>query len=176
MKIIYGELSANDKSVRINGNVFLNNKRNPSDIRYLPQFKFIPKSLTLERIFDDFELSFKDFIIEFPEFRKYYRLNFSHLSGGEQRIIEIYTILVSKSKFCMLDEPFSHVMPIHAETIAKLIVKEKANKGIIITDHLYREILEISDSLYIISNGQTYLTKEIRDIERLGYAKVSMEQ
>lgn len=173
MKIIYGELVPNDKSIRINGNSIYNKYRNPNDIRYLPQGRFIPKSLTIKRIFDDFELDFLDFTNEFPEFEKFYKAKFKNLSGGEQRIIEIYSILASKTKFCMLDEPFSQVMPVHVESIKGLILREKKNKGIIITDHLYKYIIDICDNLYVINGGKTYLTKSLQDIEILGYAKIN---
>jgi len=171
MKIIFGELNTNNKSVRLNGEAYIGNKRSTDDLRYLPQYKFIPKSLSIKRIFEDFELDFMEFANEFPTFRRKLKKKFRALSVGEQRIIEIYLMLVSKSKFCMLDEPFSHVMPIHIETIKRLIVREKENKGIILTDHLYQNIIDISDSLYVISDGKTYLTKSVQDIETLGYMK-----
>lgn len=173
MKIIYGELVPNDKSVRIDGYSLPNRYRNPADIRYLPQSEFIPKSLTVKKIFKNFELDFLDFTNEFPEFKKCYNLKFISLSGGEQRILEIYSILASKTKFCMLDEPFSQVMPVHVEKIKGLILREKQNKGIIITDHLYQYIIDICDHLYVISSGKTHLTKSVQDIEMLGYARIS---
>ena len=73
----------------------------------------------------------------------------------------------------MLDEPFSQVMPVHVETIKGLILREKKNKGIIITDHLYKYIIDICDNLYVINGGKTYLTKSLQDIEILGYAKIN---
>jgi ABC-type lipopolysaccharide export system ATPase subunit len=173
MKIIYGELDPNDKSVRIDGRSLPNRYRNPADIRYLPQSEFIPKSLTVKKIFKNFELDFLDFTNEFPEFEKIYNSKFKSLSGGEQRILEIYSILASKTKFCMLDEPFSQVMPVHVEKIKGLILREKQNKGIIITDHLYQYIIDICDHLYVISNGKTHLTKSLQDIETLGYEKLA---
>jgi len=169
MKIIFGELNTNNKSVRLNGETYIDNKRSTDDLRYLPQYKFIPQSLSIKRIFEDFELDFMEFVHEFPSFRRKFKKKFRELSGGEQRIIEIYLMLVSKSKFCMLDEPFSHVMPVHIETIKRLIVREKEKKGIIVTDHLYQNIIDISDSLYVISDGKTYLTKSVQDLETLGY-------
>lgn len=173
MKILFGELLPNDKSIRINGTSLLTAYRSPKDIKYLPQNKFIPKALTVKRIFMDFELEFADLISNFPEFEKFYKSKFSNLSGGERRIIEIYIILVSQTKFCMLDEPFSQVTPIHLDSIKRLILREKENKGIIITDHMYKHIIEICDDLYVINNGKTYLTKSIEDIETLGYARIA---
>ena len=172
MKILFGELMPDNSSVRINGNSLVTSYRSPEDIRYLPQSRFIPSSLTIKRVFSDFELDFSDLVSYFPEFKKLYKSKMSNLSGGERRIIEIFSILVSRTKFCMLDEPFSQVMPIHADTIKRLILREKANKGILMTDHMYKYIIDICDDLYVISDGKTYLTKSIEDIETLGYASL----
>ncbi len=171
MKVIYGELVSFNKSVRLNGNSIYNKYRNPDDIRYLPQHRFIPGFLTIKRIFEDFQLDFSDFKNEFTEFGKLYKEKIRNLSGGERRIIEIYSILASKTNFCMLDEPFSHVMPVHREAIKNLILREKRDKGIIITDHLYKNIIEICDNLYMINNGKTYLTKSLKDLITLGYIR-----
>ena len=173
MKILFGELVPTDKSIRINGDSLFTSYRSPKDLRYLPQTEFIPKSMTIKRVFSDFNLDFNDLVLFFPELEKFHTSKLVNLSGGERRIIEIYTILASKTKFCMLDEPFSQIMPVHAETIMKLILREKANKGIIITDHMYKYIIDICDDLYIINDGKTYLTKSLEDIETLGYARIT---
>lgn len=169
LKILFGELIPNDKSIRINGICLMSSYRSPKDIRYLPQTEFIPNFLSIRRVFKDFNLNFKDFTSFFPEFKDLYNSKLTDLSGGERRIIEIYSILTSQTKFCMLDEPFSQIMPIHIEVIKKLITREKENKGIIITDHLYNHIIDISDNVYVLSDGKTYLTSCIEDLERLGY-------
>ena len=55
------------------------------------------------------------------------------------------------------------------ETLKRILQNEKRNKGIIITDHLYKHITDISDSLYVIANGKTYLAKGLCDMKMLGY-------
>lgn len=169
MNIIYGELDPNGKSVRLNGKALRKNGRKARDMKYLPQFRFVPGHLRVRRVLRHFALSFNDFSECFPTFEKHRRTRFAHLSGGEQRIVEIYVILCSKTKFCMLDEPFSQVMPVHVEALKELIEREKQEKGILITDHLYEDILEVSDNLYLIANGKTYLTHGEEDLEALGY-------
>lgn len=173
MNIIYGKLIPTEKSVRLNKKY--NSKRYFSEkiLTYLPQFNFIPKSLTIERVFTDYKIDFDGFLNYFPEFKKYYKTKIKQLSGGEQRIIEIYVILVSDTKFCMLDEPFSQVMPKHIDTIKRIIISEKKRKGIIITDHLFEHIIDICNEIYVINNGKTILTKSIDDIEKLGYARIN---
>lgn len=169
MNIIYGELKTNNKSIQLDGKAVFDVYRNPETLRYLPQFNFIPQNLKIKRIFKDFNINFSQFIEYFPEFEKYYNIRLQSLSGGENRIVEIYSILSSKTKFCMLDEPFSQVMPVHVDTIKSIINVEKKNKGIIITDHLYEHIIDICDEIYVITNGKTYMTKDRNDLIKLGY-------
>ncbi|OQX75747.1 MAG: hypothetical protein B6D64_11145 [Bacteroidetes bacterium 4484_276] len=173
MNIIYGKLKPLNGMVRINEQAFLGLYRKPSDIMYLPQFSFIPKSLTLKRIFKDYELDYFEFTDRFPEFKKYYKSRIGLLSGGERRIVEIYLIVSSNTKFCLLDEPFSHVMPLHIEKIKSLINEEKRNKGIVLTDHMYEHIIDICDEIYLIKDGKTHLTNSLEDIESLGYLRIS---
>lgn len=70
----------------------------------------------------------------------------------------------------MLDEPFTHLNPIQIEKAKELMLEEKKHKGLLITDHMYQHIIDVSDNLYVLSNGKTHLTKSIDEVERLGYA------
>ena len=91
------------------------------------------------------------------------------LSGGERRIAELYMILNSDAEFCVLDEPFSNIAPIYDEKIRAMIQEQKARKGIIITDHVYEEILRVADDLFLLSDGFTYQIHSRDDLVRLGY-------
>ena len=86
--------------------------------------------------------------------------------------MEIYVIVKSKSRFAMLDEPFTHLNPIQVEKVKELLVEEKLHKGLLVTDHMYRHIVDICDDLYVLADGKTHLTKSIADIETLGYARL----
>lgn len=55
MKIIYGSLKC-EKSVRFDSVVQYEAFSRPGLLLYLPQFKFITKTLSIKRIFKDFEL------------------------------------------------------------------------------------------------------------------------
>ncbi len=148
IRIMFGQLKAGYSSVRLNGKVLLNKTRQPENMMFLPQFNFIPSSLTIKRIFKDFKLSYSEFIHHFPEYSRYCNYRLKQLSSGERRIVEIYSILLSGSKFCLLDEPFSQVMPVHVETIKNLMNKQKVYKGILITDHLYGLVIIFEDISY----------------------------
>lgn len=169
MQIIYGRLKC-EKSVRFDNASQYEAFKRPDLLHYLPQFNFIPKALTVKRIFEDFELEYSSFERRFPEFQTRYKSSINSLSGGEHRLVELYVIVKSKSQFAMLDEPFTHLNPIQIEKVHDLLLEEKINKGLLITDHMFRHITQICDNLYVLTNGKTYLTKSIEEIETLGYA------
>jgi lipopolysaccharide export system ATP-binding protein len=79
------------------------------------------------------------------------------LSGGERRRCEIARTLASNPKFVLLDEPFAGIDPIAVEDIMHIIYKLK-NRGIgvLITDHNVHETLSITDSAYILIDGNIY--------------------
>lgn len=165
MNIIYGRLPAQSRSVRFDGEPLLAAWKQPERVRYAPQFNFVPGNHTLKRVFDDFNVNFERFGRFFPELSPFYHTRFKSLSGGHRRLAEIYVILCSGSEFIMLDEPFSHIMPAHVATLQQIIQEEKASKGILISDHLYREVGSISDRLYLLEDGHL---REIPDLAEAG--------
>ncbi len=170
LKIIFGSLDS-EKSVRFDKQSKNQPFKIPKLITYLPQFNFIPKQLILKRVFEDFELDYSIFETHFPEFSSKYLSYIGSLSGGELRLIELYMILKSNTQFALLDEPFTHLSPLQIEKAQELILEEKINKGILITDHLHQAVTDICDNLYVLSNGKTHLTKNLEELERLGYVK-----
>ena len=76
------------------------------------------------------------------------------LSGGERRRLEIARCLVSDPEIIMLDEPFAGIDPVTVQSIQS-IIRDLRQQGIaiLITDHAAREILQITDRTYVISDG-----------------------
>lgn len=172
MNIVYGTLPALSKSVRFDGQSVYHAFKRADLLTYLPQFNFIPGFLSIRRVFDDFDLDIADFNNHFPEFNMPSSTVMRELSGGQRRLIEVYVVLMSLSKFSMLDEPFSQLMPLHIERLKALLQVEKKRKGFLITDHLYQQVTDICDDLYLLANGKTHLVRDFSDIERLGYARL----
>lgn len=172
MNTLYGNLNPLCKSVRFDDITIFQPFKRPDLLTYLPQSNFIPSHLTLKRIFSDFKLGFSCFERIFPDFSTKFRTPIGRLSGGQRRLVEVYIIIKSNSQFSMLDEPFSHLMPLDIERISELLSIETSQKGFLITDHQFRYVTEISDNLYVLTGGKTHLTKNISDIERLGYARL----
>jgi lipopolysaccharide export system ATP-binding protein len=77
------------------------------------------------------------------------------LSGGEKRRLEIARCLVAEPKIIMLDEPFAGIDPVTVQSI-QVVIKELAATGIsiLITDHAAREILQVTDRTYVVSEGR----------------------
>lgn len=169
MQVMYGTLAC-EKSVRIDNTSLPEAFKRPELLAYLPQFNFIPKFLSLKRVLKDHSLEFGGFVDRFPEFENEYNTAIGNLSGGGQRLVELYVIARSRSRFALLDEPFTHLSPLQIEKAKQLLVEEKANKGFLVTDHMYKQVLDVSDNLYMLVNGKTHLVKTPADIEAFGYA------
>jgi ABC-type multidrug transport system ATPase subunit len=168
-RVVYGDLPARNKSVRFDSIALPKPFTRPEFIKYLPQFNFIPKFLSIRAVFQDADLNFSDFIDRFPEFRPMAKKNVSSLSGGQRRFLETYIIVKSKTQFVLLDEPFTHLMPLQIEKLLELLFEEKRSKGFIITDHLYGKIIQVADELYLLKDGKTHFLKTSDEIERFGY-------
>ncbi len=169
LNIIFGSLKPKYKLVRIDNKPILKPLFQTKLVAYLPQHNFIPKALKLKMVFAIFKVSWKDFINDFDSFSMYINSKFNKLSGGERRLIETYIILKKDSKIVLLDEPFSHLAPLHIEKIKAIISQEKQKKAIIITDHMYRQIIDVSDHIYFLKGGSSKLIKDLNELEDYKY-------
>ena len=89
------------------------------------------------------------------------------LSGGEKRRLEIARCLVSNPEIIMLDEPFAGIDPVTVQSIQG-IIGDLRDRGIsiLITAHAAREILQITDRTYVISEGQVLCSGTAEEIVR----------
>ena len=81
----------------------------------------------------------------------------------------MYMVLNSDAEFCILDEPFSNVAPKYVKMMQQLIQMHKATKGIIISDHMYEQVMDITDDLYLLRDGYTFPIKSREDLIHYGY-------
>ena len=89
------------------------------------------------------------------------------LSGGERRRTEIARALAVDPNFILLDEPFAGVDPIAVEDIQRIIFKlKRKNIGVLITDHHVHETLSITDSAYLLFDGQVLMSGSPEDLAR----------
>src|SRR4051795_4408293 len=82
----------------------------------------------------------------------------NRVSGGERRRLEIARSLVTEPKLILLDEPFAGIDPKTVAEIQDQIrnLVEVHNLGILLTDHQFRETLEVTDRCYVIREGQVF--------------------
>src|SRR6185312_11154461 len=86
------------------------------------------------------------------------------LSGGELRQLGMLMILYNRADFILLDEPFTHVTPIQADYFKTIIKKVSKGKGIIITDHQYDNVLDVSDRIILLTDGCTKPVASLNDL------------
>lgn len=155
-RILYGVQQAEAQFVRYNGRRIERAYLKSGLVRYLPQFSFVPGDLSVRSFLRSFEISCTDFLKTFDLPESVLRQRCGELSGGLRRLAEIYAVLKSDVKFVILDEPFTHLMPLHAEQVQALIAGE-TQKGILLTDHLSQYVDAVATERYELENG--YLRK-----------------
>ena len=169
LDIAFGNLKPKYKLIRVDEEPILKPLFSTGLVKYLPQYNFVPNSLKLKKAFKLYNVSWSDFANQFEAFSIYENYRFRKLSGGERRLIETYIILKSKSELVLLDEPFSHLAPLHIEKVKQFIEEEKEHKAIIISDHMYRHIIDMSDDIYLLKNGCTKKIDDILELEDYKY-------
>jgi lipopolysaccharide export system ATP-binding protein len=82
----------------------------------------------------------------------------NRVSGGECRRLEIARSLITEPKMIMLDEPFAGIDPKTVAEIQDQIrdLAERYNMGVLLTDHQFRETLEVTDRCYLIREGRVF--------------------
>lgn len=154
MRVIFGTQPAEFSFTRYNGKKLQQPFKVPGLIRYLPQFTFIPRNIKAGVFARSYEVPWQRIVACFPDFAAIENAYVSSLSGGQIRMLATIVLICSPVKFVMLDEPFTHIMPLHVEIIKDLIRREAANgKGFLITDHMYDHVLDLADAYYYMEWG-----------------------
>ena len=168
-KCIMGGIKPQNIFVRFNDEPETDYAHIGKRVKYLPQNVFMPTNMTLGEAFDLYEVDYDGLVAFDNKFHSYQRMTPGQLSGGEVRIAEMYMVLNSEAQFCILDEPFSNVAPKYVEMMQQLIQQHKATKGIIISDHMYEQVMDITDDLFLLRDGYTFPIKCREDLIHHGY-------
>jgi ABC-type multidrug transport system ATPase subunit len=175
LKIVFGTIPADFKFVRVNGIVKTKTKELMNEISYLSQDNFIPnvfsvkKAIRLSIAKERIDSFCNDEIIRTISDKK-----IAHLSGGELRYLEIKLVLENPSKFVLLDEPYNGLSPLMIEKVNQLIIMNSCKKGIIISDHNYRNVISISTRLVLIKEGKLNHLKDKNELIEKGYLSSEM--
>ena len=170
LKIVSGIVSAPNKCIRIDS-ISKNNENNLlNEVSYLSQEQIIPNHLSVKRAvslsIDKQKIAFfnNDQFIE-PILDKQIR----HLSSGELRYLEIKIVLSNPSKFVLLDEPYNGLSPLMVDIVNEMIKTNSEKKGIIITDHNYKNVIKISSQIILIKDGKTHYIRNNAELVEKGY-------
>ncbi|WP_343659277.1 ATP-binding cassette domain-containing protein [Chryseobacterium sp.] len=175
LKIISGIEHGDTQFIRCDNKILRTIPDRKNRISYLPQDLFLPKYIKIKNLIPLFcnqrntELLFtsefvQPFLHEKPK----------NLSKGEQRIIETLMIIYSEADFILLDEPFHSLSPKVTEELKKNIHQESAYKGFIISDHNFKDVMDISGLIYLLSEGHLKQIKDLSELQRYNYIPKSI--
>lgn len=170
LKIIFGIEKSDFKFIKIGDRHIKNLSEGRGLINYLPQENFLPNSIRIKSLIALFlEKENRDVVLKNPHIVPLLDKKNQELSGGEKRIVEILLIIHSKADFILLDEPFNGVSPIVRDYIIDYLKSMKAKKGFIITDHDYKNVIHLADTLVCLQNGVLKAIASHDDLLDLGY-------
>lgn len=175
LKIIFGTLKGDYQYIRVDHKVIQHQWDRKDKIAYLPQDFFLPKGVKIKKlipIFCNSENSKK--LKELDLMKPFLDETSRNLSGGEKKIVEALLIIFSDSKFVLLDEPFNGLSPKMTNEMQKLIKEQSKEKGIIISDHRYQDVMDISDEIYLLSDSHLKPIKDLKELQRYNYLPKSI--
>ena len=172
-KIDKGKISLNEAELHL----MSLEERSNAGLNYVPQENSLFDDLSLQDNLEAVvELRFKEVSNEKSKEIKYLlnvmklsdkaNIKSKFLSGGEKRKTEILRTILLESKFILLDEPFAGVDPISVEEIIKILKNFKKDLGIFISDHNFRDVMNVCDEIILLNQGELLLRgtpNEVRD-------------
>lgn len=152
LEIIFGTLKAEHAFVRVGGRVVNGQAYRTGLVAFLPQFHFLPGNLRVAQLLHRTGLpnlpeAFGDMPV--PPLRE----RLKNLSGGQLRLLEILYVTSLPVPFLLLDEPFTGLSPVAADTIARHLQAVSRQKGILIADHDYRTLQRIATRHLLLADG-----------------------
>lgn len=167
MKIIFGTLRPKFAYIRLNGKRIHEKTFLTNEVCYLPQQNFLPTAKTVDKVVR-LMVREKNSRAKFQEngvLKPIWQTKIADLSGGELRYLEILLLLNQKATFFLLDEPFSGLSPEYKEKIQDLIVSQCSEKGFLISDHDYTNVLAISNKILLLQNGGCRILTDKKELE-----------
>ena len=62
--------------------------------------------------------------------------------------------------FVLLDEPFSRIEPIYVQVMKEELRENRKSRCILLTDHCYRDVMEVCSPIYLLRSGQVAATTD----------------
>ena len=177
-KIDEGKISFNEEDLHL----MTLEERSNAGLNYVPQENSLFDDLsTQENLEAVVELRFKKILhdkrkqieklLEVMKLTDKATTKSKFLSGGEKRKTEILRAILLDAKFILLDEPFAGVDPISVEEIIKILKNFKKDLGIFISDHNFRDVMNVCDEIILLNQGELLLQGTPNEVKNNSVAK-----
>ncbi|HVL89915.1 MAG TPA: branched-chain amino acid ABC transporter ATP-binding protein/permease [Actinomycetota bacterium] len=89
-------------------------------------------------------------------FERYADVPVKHLSGGQQRIVEIAAALSTAPEMMMLDEPSAGMAPAVIESLAQRLreLRDDLGRTVLLIEHHIPLVLDVCDEVYVLNLGK----------------------
>ena len=174
LKILFGNMKANLIEASLNNTPLnISEVQQKQHIGYLPQYPFLPKQMKVRDVIIMFHPNKEeqDAVFYDPHIAKMTHKRTGELSLGELKYFEVVLLSQLGHPFLMLDEPFSMLEPLHKEKLKAQLLDIKQNKGIIITDHYYNDVLEMATKSIVLKDGMGFPVSSTADLLEYEYLK-----
>lgn len=169
LRAIYGYLTPSDGEILLDGRPILGTppqRMLENGVAYLLQGRSIFPAMTVE---ENLELggwilrhdrarqrrALEEVYERFPVLRERRRDAAGALSGGQQRMLELARLTMTRPKTLLLDEPSVGLMPKLVDEVYAEIAKLKEERfTILIVDQNVKKGIEIADWVYVLNLGE----------------------
>jgi len=169
-QIIFGTLKGDTQYIQFNDTILQNQFDRKNRIAYLPQYSFLPKNVKVEHLINLFcNKENTEKLKDLDLIKPHINTTPNKLAGGEVRLLEVLLIIYSSAEFILLDEPFNSLSPKIVSFVKGLIKEQSKVKGFVISDHLYQDVLDISDEVYLLAESYLKPIKDLTELKRFNY-------
>jgi len=170
LKIIFGVLHTDHKFIRINDIILNQPFKRKNTVAYLNQDNFLPGNITVQQVVEIYSEGIDAIgFLDDEVLSKVKSTKIRNLSGGELRYLEVKLLLNLDTRFLLLDEPFNGISPLHVDLIKTMIIEKSLKKGIVLTDHDYRNVLDVANRYYLLFDGGLKSVTTKQDLVEWGY-------
>lgn len=188
LKTIYGYLEAKQGTIIFDGIDITHSKaytKPGMGLGYIPQRRTIFPYMTVE---ENLQLggwtfrkdkkrvkeSINKIFERLPVLETKKKVRASTLSGGEQRMLELGRVLITKPKMILMDEPTAGLAPKIAKGIYQELQKlSKETIAILLVDQNVRKAISLADYVYLLKVGQVHREGPREEIERRSASIIS---
>lgn len=152
--ILFGTTKADQIFFRFNNQVLLKRNRFNTVFTLSPQFVYLPENISVAKLLKVCVVKEKlSAVLSLDPIHEMKNTKLKNLSYGLKKYLQVISVLYNETKFCLLDEPFNGLAPILSNSLKDCILDVSKWKGILISDHNYAVLLEITNKNYFLKEG-----------------------